>query len=510
LEIASIGLSRLPIAEAVMDLSNETLLGRVAVAAKLISIEQLNEAVLEHGRSGDKLGDVLVKLGFLDEAGLLRLVELQKQVVAKAKAKAQTKTQDAIEPAPGPPEPSEPKVTEGAMPMPTISPISSAAEAPQEAEPEPVFEPTSTATSARPPAPAEPQPTSGGRPGSLDELLRDAVESGASDIHVHSGAPLKFRMRQQLYVHGSQALTQKEAEALVLPCLVPEERALFEERGELDFCYELRGVGRFRANVYRQLRGTDASLRFIPPQPPSLDDLGLPSTLAKFTSYHQGMVLLTGPTSCGKSSTMAALVNLINEERAEHILTIEDPIEYLHKSNRCLVNQRSVQRHTESFARALRAALREDPDVIVIGELRDRETISLAMSAAETGHFVLATLHTDNAVRTINRMIGAFPPDQQDQVRTMLSESLKAVISQRLVPTLDESGLAPALEIMVVNRAVGNLIREQKTVQIRSMLQTGSSHGMCLLDNSLAEMVAAGIISREQAHRICEDPKLIP
>jgi twitching motility protein PilT len=158
----------------------------------------------------------------------------------------------------------------------------------------------------------------------------------------------------------------------------------------------------------------------------------------------------------------------------------------------------------------LRAALREDPDVIVIGELRDRETIALAMSAAETGHFVLATLHTDNAVRTINRMIGAFPPDQQDQVRTMLSESLKAVISQRLVPTLDESALAPALEIMVVNRAVGNLIREQKTVQIRSILQTGSSHGMCLLDNSLAEMVAAGTISREQAHQICEDPKLIP
>jgi twitching motility protein PilT len=336
------------------------------------------------------------------------------------------------------------------------------------------------------------------------------VESGASDIHVHSGAPLKLRMHQQLYDHGSQALTQKEAEALVLGCLDPEERALFEERGELDFCYELRGVGRFRANVYRQLRGTDAALRFIPLQPPSLDDLGLPSTLARFTSYHQGMVLLTGPTSCGKSSTMAALVNLINEERAEHILTIEDPIEYLHNSNRCLVNQRSVQRHTESFARALRAALREDPDVIVIGELRDRETISLAMSAAETGHFVLATLHTDNAVRTINRMIGAFPPDQQDQVRTMLSESLKAVISQRLVPRLDESGLAPALEIMVVNRAVGNLIREQKTVQIRSILQTGSVHGMCLLDNSLAEMVAAGTISREQAHQICEDPKLIP
>ena len=206
---------------------------------------------------------------------------------------------------------------------------------------------------------------------------------------------------------------------------------------------------------------------------------------------------------------MAAMVNLINEERDEHILTVEDPIEYVHPSKRCLVNQRHAGRHTTSFARALRAALREDPDVIVIGELRDLETISLAMTAAETGHFVLATLHTNNSVRTINRMIGAFPSNEQDQVRTMLSESLRAVISQRLVAAKDGSGRVPALEILVLNKAIGNLIRDQKTVQIRSSIQTGASHGMCLLEQSLNELVRSGTVEKEEALRYAEEKKLI-
>ena len=215
------------------------------------------------------------------------------------------------------------------------------------------------------------------------------------------------------------------------------------------------------------------------------------------------------PAGCGKSSTMAALVNLINEERDEHILTIEDPIEYVHPSKRCLVNQRHAGRHTSSFARALRAALREDPDVIVIGELRDLETISLAMTAAETGHFVLATLHTSSAVRTISRMIGAFPSNQQGQVRTMLSESLRCVISQRLVVAADGSGRVPALEMLVINKAIGNLIRDEKTIQIRSAIQTGGAYGMYLLEQSLSELVRSGQIAREEALRIAEDKKLI-
>jgi twitching motility protein PilT len=298
-------------------------------------------------------------------------------------------------------------------------------------------------------------------------------------------------------------------ERLVSAALTPPQRVELARNGEIDFCFAISSVGRFRANAYRQQRGFDAVFRSIPSEPPSLDDLGLPNQLAKFTNFHQGMVLITGPAGCGKSATLAALVNLINEEREEHILTIEDPIEVMHASKRCLVNQRHAGSHTESFARALRGALREDPDVIVIGELRDLETISLAMTAAETGHFVLATLHTNNSVRTINRIIGAFPSNEQGQVRTMLSESLRAVISQRLVPTADGNGRVPALEILIINRAIGNLIRDEKTVQIRSAIQTGKSHGMYLLEQSLNDLVEAGTITRDKALELAEEEKLI-
>ncbi|MFQ5418579.1 MAG: type IV pilus twitching motility protein PilT, partial [Myxococcota bacterium] len=299
------------------------------------------------------------------------------------------------------------------------------------------------------------------------------------------------------------------AERLVTSSLNEEQRARFLERGEIDFCYTLDGVGRFRASAYRQQRGSDAVFRSNPPEPPTLADLGLPSELARFTNYHQGLVLVTGPAGCGKSSTLAALVDLINEERKEHILTIEDPIEFVHANKRCMVNQRSVHQHTDSFARALRAALREDPDVIVIGELRDLETISLALTAAETGHLVLATLHTSTSIRTVNRLIGAFPSDQQSQVRTMLSESLRAVISQRLLPRSDGSGRVPALETLINTRATANLIRESKTFQIHSILQTGASQGMGLLDQSIARLVESGAVGRQDALRFCDDPKAL-
>ena len=279
------------------------------------------------------------------------------------------------------------------------------------------------------------------------------------------------------------------------------------QTGELDFSYTLASIGRLRANIYRQLRGVDATFRAIPPSPPTLQELGLPTALAKLTNFHQGMVLITGPTGCGKSTTLASLLNIINEERQEHIITIEDPIEHLHPSKRCLVNQRQVGKNTETFARALRAALREAPDIIAIGELRDLETISLAITAAETGHLVLATLHTNNTTRTINRVLGVFPPDQQSQIRVMVSESLRAVISQRLLPTADGKKRVAALEILVINRAVSNLIREDKTFQIRSVLQIGSAQGMCLMDSSLLALVKSGTISKEEALKNCEDPK---
>ena len=343
----------------------------------------------------------------------------------------------------------------------------------------------------------------------LAEILRGAVEVGASDIHIHAGAPVKLRVNGALSSTGDMPLTAEQAEALTLATLEPAEQEELARTGELDACLSLDGIGRFRINAYRQQRGFDVVFRSIPAEPPTLESLGLPEDLGRFTNYHQGMVLITGPAGCGKSATMAALVNKINAERDEHILTVEDPIEYIHKPKGCHVNQRHAGRHTGSFARALRAALREDPDVIVIGELRDLETISLAMTAAETGHFVLATLHTANAVRTINRMIGAFPSNRQDQVRTMLSESLRAVISQRLVPTADESSRIPALEILVVTKAIANLVRDEKTVQIRSSIQTGASQGMRLLEQSLNEMVRAGTITAEAAMQLAEDKKLL-
>jgi twitching motility protein PilT len=344
----------------------------------------------------------------------------------------------------------------------------------------------------------------------LREVLASCLEGGASDVHVHAGTPLRARRHGRFESAGESPISPEAAESMLLSALTPEQIQALESRGELDFAWTAPGLGRFRVNVYRQLHGLDGVFRSLPPQVPTLEDLGLPTALAKFTSYHQGLVLVTGPAGCGKSSTLAALVDLINEERREHILTVEDPIEVLHPPKRCVVNQRTVGPHTASFARALRAALREDPDVIVIGELRDRETISLALTAAETGHLVLATLHTSSAIRTLNRIVGVFPADQHDQVRSMLSESLRAVISQCLVATKDGQQRVPALEVLVNNKAVGNLIRENKAFQLLSVLQMGAAQGMSLMDDSLGQLVRDGVISREEALRRCEDVRRIP
>ncbi|MCZ6869512.1 MAG: type IV pilus twitching motility protein PilT [Gammaproteobacteria bacterium] len=332
---------------------------------------------------------------------------------------------------------------------------------------------------------------------------------GASDVHVHANTPILMRVNGELKPHGER-VESSETEQMVRSLLVEGQREVLDDEGQLDFAYEIAGVARFRCNAYRQQQGTDVILRVIPPSPPSLGQLGLPSSLAALANFHQGMVLITGPSGCGKSSTLAALLNIVNEERPDHILTIEDPIEYIHTSNRCLVNQREVFRHTGSFSRALRAALREDPDIIAIGELRDHETISLAITAAETGHLVFGTLHTNDTIRTINRLIGVFQPDEQAQIRTMLSESLQAVVSQRLVPRADGNGRVPALEILINNQAVGSMIRASKTFQLRSVLETGSAHGMRLLDDSLAELVRDGVVAREVALRFAIEPRKFP
>jgi twitching motility protein PilT len=473
------------------------LLGRLAVHLKMITMDQLAEAVRAQGRAGEdaKLGEILVACGFIDRAQHAKLIAAQQQVIAKQKAKsAPAPAAEAPRPAAAAaPAPRAPQLAPASAPAPAPAPRSPAAPA-SVSGPAPIARASDLAVSGD------------ADRARFQEILRGAIARGASDVHLHAGSPLQVRIAGRLTADGAP-LERSAAERMVVSFLSDAQRETLAVRGELDACHTFPGIGRFRANLYREQRGLDGVFRFISAEPPTLEQLGLPARLAKFTTYHQGMVVVTGPSGCGKSSTMAALVNLINEERREHILTIEDPIEYVHQSKRCLVNQRSAGDHTQSFARALRAALREDPDVIVIGELRDLETVSLALSAAETGHFVLATLHTDNAIRTVNRLVGSFPADQQDQVRTMLSESLRAVISQRLLPRADGNGRVPALETMIVTRAVANLIRENKTFQIHSILQTGSSQGMALLDNSIRELVQKGAVKPEDAARYVEDAK---
>ncbi len=530
----------------------ETLLGRIAVQAKMITMDQLDQALREQGRPGSTkpLGEILIDLGFLIAPERERLVHLQKQVLERVrsnrKAKAAATADDSAflepeveaepEPAPqplperkserrGPPQRSAPEPRThrevSTDPSPAVVAVHSSAARPPQPQTH-VAAREVRVDSAAPPseaATAESQhdhtPLTivtmppGVAGGALELLLREAVEQGASDVHLHAGAPVRFRIAGEFIDRDDHPLEREEGKEMLLSAMAEEERNALAARGEVDFAYALPEVGRFRANVYKQLRGIDGVFRFLPARIPTLEDLELPSRLAKLTTFHQGIVLLTGPASCGKSTTMAALVNLLNEERAGHILTIEDPIEFMHPSKRSLVNQRHVQRHTRSFARALHAALREDPDVIVIGELRDPETISLALTAAETGHLVLATIHTDSAIRTVNRLVGAFPAAQQEQVRTMLSESLRAVVSQRLVRRADGPGRVPAIELLMVTKAVGKLIRDNKTYQIGSVLQTGTGQGMCQLDTSLSELIRAGTITRDEALRHCEDPKRI-
>lgn len=341
----------------------------------------------------------------------------------------------------------------------------------------------------------------------LKDVFAKAVEAKASDIHLHSGAPLQFRVGGVLQDVKMGPLSASQVEALIRQGLTEEEQQILEERQDYDAALVVPGLARFRASFYRQQRGYDAVFRPIPLTPPTLSELRLPEELSKLISFHQGLVLFTGPAGSGKSSTLAAIVSMLNESRKDHIITVEDPIEYVFAKKSCVVNQRQAGKHTQSFANALRAALREDPDIIVIGELRDLETIQLAITAAETGHLVLGTLHTNNAIRTINRVLDVFPPKQQSQIRAMVSESLRAVVSQRLLPSIDGQRRIPALEVLYVKPAVSNLIREEKTFQIRSVMQTGRAEGMTLLDDSIQELVKAGQVSKETARRFAEDPK---
>ncbi len=328
----------------------------------------------------------------------------------------------------------------------------------------------------------------------MEALLREAAEKGASDLHLSSGEPPMLRVHGDLVRTEHPALTPDNVNALVNTVMNERQRAHFNDEHECDFACELPGKGRFRVNVFMHSRGPGAVLRTIPTEIPSLESLNMPPVLKELCTRERGLVLVTGPTGSGKSTTLAAMVDVINQTWDAHILTVEDPIEFVHPPKRCLVNQREVGPHTASFTNALRSALREDPDVILIGEMRDLETISLALTAAETGHLVFGTLHTSSAPKTIDRIIDVFPAGQQAQIRTMLSESLEAVVAQTLVKKKGGGGRVAACEILIGVPAVRNLIREAKLHQIPSMMQTGQRAGMQTLDMALADLVKRGMI----------------
>jgi len=345
-------------------------------------------------------------------------------------------------------------------------------------------------------------------PADLTAILAFAKDEGASDVHICPELPPLLRIRGEIVHLDMRPLPREETRAALYDILNDEQKKIFEEHKELDFAFDIPGLARFRANVFLQRRGEQGVFRLVPSTVKTLDDLGLPAVLKNLALKEKGLVVVTGPTGSGKSTTLAAMVDYINENERGHILTIEDPIEFVHEPKKCLISQRELGPHTHSFSNALRSALREDPDVILVGELRDLETTQLAITAAETGHLVFGTLHTNSASKTVDRIIDIFPSGQQAQVRTMLSESIEGVVAQTLLPSKDGKGRVAALEVLVAVPALRNLIREDKTAQILSVIQTGAQHGMISLDQSLRDLVMQGKLARDVAMKKSSNPRL--
>ena len=342
----------------------------------------------------------------------------------------------------------------------------------------------------------------------LTAILAFAKDEGASDLHISPGLPPVLRLRGEVRALEMPALSPDDTRIAIYDLLNDDQKRIFEERHDLDFAFEVPNLSRFRANVLLQRLGVGGVFRLVPSSVKTLEDLALPPVLKQLATLERGLVVVTGPTGSGKSTTLAAMVDHINATERLHILTIEDPIEFVHQPKLSVVTQREVGPHTHSFTNALRAALREDPDVILVGELRDLETTQLAITAAETGHLVFATLHTNSAAKTIDRIIDIFPSGQQAQVRTMLSESLEGVVAQTLLPSKDGKGRVAALEVLVGVPALRNLIREDKTAQILSVIQTGAQHGMISLDQHLRDLVMQGKLSRDVAMKRSSNPRL--
>lgn len=334
----------------------------------------------------------------------------------------------------------------------------------------------------------------------IDAFFKLMHDQGASDLHLAAGQPPALRINGEIERVKYKVLDNNTLKGMIYEIAPESKIKVFEETGDVDFGYEIPGLARYRANFFMQRNGVGAVFREIPSQIMSAEQLGLPAVISRLATLPRGLVLVTGPTGSGKSTTLAAILDVANRMRQDHIITIEDPIEFVHQSKGCLINHREVGNHTKSFSAALRGALREDPDIILVGELRDLETISLAIEAASTGHLVLATLHTSSAPKTVDRLVEVFPANQQAQVRSTLSDSIRAVVAQTLFRRTDRKGRCVALEIMIATPAVRNLIREGKTHQIPSAIQVGQKYGMQLLDDSIMELYNKGMISAEEAY----------
>ena len=342
----------------------------------------------------------------------------------------------------------------------------------------------------------------------IEELLRFMKDNGASDLHLSVGSSPMLRINGKMQKINMPDFSKDEFEDLIFGIMTNEQRMIFSKNHEIDFSRKLDEDTRFRINVFQQINGIAAVFRTIPTEIKTFEDLGLPNVMKTLALKEKGLILLTGPTGSGKSTTLATMIDYINENKHCHIITIEDPVEFVHKTKNSLVNQREVGASTHSFSNALRVALREDPDVILVGEMRDLETVSLALTASETGHLVLATLHTNSASKTIDRIIDIFPTGQQGQVRSMLSESLEAVIAQKLLPTKDGKGRVAAMEIMLATTAIRNLVREDKIYQIPSVIQASSKSGMQTVDQDLQRLVMEGKVDRAEAAKRADNAKL--
>jgi twitching motility protein PilT len=343
----------------------------------------------------------------------------------------------------------------------------------------------------------------------IDNILRAAIEFKASDIHLTVGVPPIFRINGDIKRYGKDILLPADTEEIAKLTIPENMYELFKDKGELDYSYGIPGVSRFRCNAYHQRKSVSLALRVVASKTPTIEDLKLPPIIPQLCERPQGLILVTGPTGSGKSTTLASMIDYMNRTMRKHIITLEDPIEYLHKHRNCIIDQREIGFDTKSYANGLKGALRQDPDVILVGEMRDLETIGIAITAAETGHLVFGTLHTSSAPATINRIIDVFPPEQQPQIRIQLASVLVGVISQRLFPTSDGKGRRAATEIMVNNPAIANLIRSEKVHQIQSTMQTSRSQGMHTLEMSIKELIDRGIIQTEAATKYLQEKMML-